>query len=173
MNFTVRPAERRDIDALASLWKAFLDEQATLDPWFRPAEDVLERWRNDFPLLIRHERRKMLVAEEANKLVGFALASRWAPPALYELVPEIFIEELYVAPDARRKGVGARLVEEVRAWAESLGARALRLGVLSENEAGQAFWKLQGGRSFSQTYLVDLPATTALPKEEKRGKLGF
>jgi ribosomal protein S18 acetylase RimI-like enzyme len=63
------------------------------------------------------------------------------------------IVSMWVAPEARRRGVASRLLEAARAWAESRGVANLSLFVTSENHAAIALYKRAGftetGRSES------------------------
>jgi ribosomal protein S18 acetylase RimI-like enzyme len=48
---------------------------------------------------------------------------------------DAFLTELYLVPEARRRGFGRRLLEEAEAQAQRHGARALHLVVRPENTA--------------------------------------
>lgn len=172
--FGVRRAQKHDQERVGTLWLALLEEQAAREPRFDVAEDAPARWRNDFSLWLRDDRRRVFVAARGGEVVGFVTAHRWAPPPIYALSSEVYLDELYVAPEARRSGLGTRLVQAVRAWAEALGADRLRLGVLAVNEAGVAFWKKQAATPFAVTMTVELE--TAAAEEEttsRKGRLGF
>jgi GNAT superfamily N-acetyltransferase len=170
-NITVRRARKEDQEALAFLWIQFLQEQTALDPRFAVAEDALERWRNDFPLWLNEESRRIFVAE-GEGMIGFSTAHRWWPPPIYEEAVEVYVDELYVAPAARRSGVGRRLVGAVREWAEALGADRLRLGMLAANTPAAHFWEHLGARAYSLTMTIELE-TGGRPQEASKRKLGF
>lgn len=171
---TIRPATREDRDGLLQLWLEFLNEQAALDDRFTVAEDVAERWSNDYLLTVRAERRRLFVAEHDGKLIGFINAVRWAPPPVNKLASEVYVEEIYVRPDTRRKGVGSQLVEKAREWATKLNARRLRLGVLAQNTYGRAFWESEQGKPVSITYTIDLEGGRDEEEVIKpRSRLGF
>ncbi|MGI9174326.1 MAG: GNAT family N-acetyltransferase [Rhodothermales bacterium] len=171
--FLIRPARREDRDALGALWAALLDEQAALDVRFAPAEDALERWRNDFPVWLQDEQQHLVVAEAKGELVGFITAQRWTPPPVYAEAHEVFIDEAYVRPEVRGKGIGTRLVEEVKAWAAKLDVDRLRLRMLVANEAGRRFWQRQGAEPFVATFTIDRDRTAPEATREKKAKLGF
>jgi len=158
---SIRPARPSDATAVVSLWRSLLHEQAGLDPRLTIAEDAEERWRNDFPYWLDDGTRKFLVAEHAGAIVGFAHAHRWGPPPILEASEEVYIDEVYVRPDARRNGCGRALVAELRSWAESLNANRLRLGVMAENSTGRAFWKSLQGKPLSLTYTIELASAVA------------
>lgn len=169
---TVRRARIADQDAIGALWRDLLDEHRGLEPRFTVADDALDRWRNDFPVWLANAAWRFWVAEADGAVVGFAAAHRWAPAPVYGDDPEVFIQELYVAPAARGAGAGRHLVDAVRGWGEELGAVRVRLAVLAENAAGRTFWEAVDARPLSLTYTIELPPSTKKPVE-KKGRLGF
>lgn len=172
----IRRAQKRDREQLGALWMALLEEQAGLDPRFQVAGDALERWTNDFPVWLADETYRLFVAERGDALLGFATAERWGPPPIYEAAEEVYLNELYVVPGARRQSVGGQLAEAVRAWAASLEAERIRLGVLAANAAGQAFWKREGAETFTTTLTLELDGPkrdTAADARQRASRIGF
>jgi aminoglycoside 6'-N-acetyltransferase I len=58
--------------------------------------------------------------------------------------PVVFLEGLYVAPNARRKGVARALVAEVERWAATLGCRELASDSPIESTVAHATHKALG-----------------------------
>ena len=172
MDAAIRPARPGDLERLAELWIAFLEEQADLDDRVQVAEDALERWRNDYPAWIHRDQRHILVAERGGELSGFAAAIRHEPAPIFAYVPEVFVEELYVRPDARRKGLGAALFGSMREWGESWGARRIRLSVLASNEEARAFWSSLGLTDMSITMALAVSGPGDVAVREKN-RIGF
>lgn len=54
--------------------------------------------------------------------------------------------QMWVAPDARGQGVAAALLRDAIAWARSIGARCVRLGVVNGNEAAARLYARAGFR---------------------------
>jgi ribosomal protein S18 acetylase RimI-like enzyme len=52
--------------------------------------------------------------------------------------------QMWVAPEARGRGVAAALVDEAVAWARSIQARLVRLGVVSSNQAAIQLYMRKG-----------------------------
>jgi GNAT superfamily N-acetyltransferase len=52
--------------------------------------------------------------------------------------------QMWVAPEARGRGVAAALVDEAVAWARSIQARLVRLGVVSGNQAAIQLYTRKG-----------------------------
>jgi len=176
MNFPdVRRAQVADQEAVGDLWLQFLNEQADQDDRMGIADDALDRWQNDFPVWLEDETARVYVAEGADgRVVGFVTARRWGPPPIYEESSEVYLDELFVHPEARREGYGTQLVNAVRNWFEELGARRIRLRVLTANQSGRAFWAAQEALPMSMTFTIEgeEPAESADENEGSK-KIGF
>ncbi len=169
----VRRASSSDGDRIGRLWLQLLDEQAEYDDRLVIAEDAIDRWKNDFPVWLEDETRRLYVAENDHEIIGFASAHRWGPPPIYEESSELYLDELYVHPDARRTGYGTQLVNAVVDWADRLNARRIRLSVLAENEQGRAFWGAQEGTPLTLTYTIERSDNEQTPENEGSKKIGF
>lgn len=55
-----------------------------------------------------------------------------------------WLVSMWVAPEARRSGVGRALVGEIAAWAESIRVDALRLHVTSGNDSARRLYEAAG-----------------------------
>jgi GNAT superfamily N-acetyltransferase len=187
----IRPARERDAAAVGRLWLDLLEAQAALDERMGVADDALERWRNDFPMWLRDDTRRIIVAEATGEakagegtgsegttaIHGFASAHRWGPAPVYRDAPEVFLDELYVRPAARRQGIGSRLVAAVTDWADEGDAHRIRLRVLDANEEGRAFWEAQDAVAFTHTLTLERPHDDETKGQEAESegskKIGF
>ncbi len=170
----IRTAQASDRDDVVRLWMELLRSQEVLDERFSPSEDAQVRWRNDFGEWIDRQSRRLFVAVADGRTRGFVTAERSSPPPIFRGRSEVYIDELFVDPDFRRRGVGTELVEAVRQWAESLGAERIRAGLLAANDEGRTFWKRVGGEPMTITIGIELSspgADATLPHERRR--IGF
>ena len=119
--------------------------------------------------LIRDEghRNKMMVPELEQRMKGW-LASEYAAVlfendgevvayALYREQPEeIYLRQLFVVRNQRRKGIGKEAVKILRSeiWPKN---KRLTVEVLVQNEAAVAFWRSAGYKDYSLTLEI-LPA---------------
>ena len=75
-----------------------------------------------------------------------------------ELLPFLFVEvdELCVAENAHRKGIGTALLDAVKAYAKQKGAKFVELGVNAANTGAQAFYKANGMfvKNYKMQYIV-------------------
>jgi ribosomal protein S18 acetylase RimI-like enzyme len=90
-------------------------------------------------------RDRPLVAE----LDGMAAGLAWAKvdaddPALVNLF------QMWVAPEARGRGVAAALLDAALAWARAMNARAMQLGVVCGNDAALRLYERAGFRAVGE-----------------------
>ena len=74
-----------------------------------------------------------LIATDGAADVGLVQARRRAPA-------DCMVFSMWVAPGARRRGVGALLIESVVEWAHTWGAQRLVLWVFGANEGAHQFY---------------------------------
>lgn len=170
---SIRRARKDDAERIGELWLALLHEQAEHDDRIGVADDALERWRNDVPMWLDDETRRLFVAEKGDTIQGFASAHRWGPPPIYAESEEVYLDEIYVAPEIRRTGLGSQLVEAVREWAEGVGAERVRLQVLAENETGNRFWDDHDATPLVVTRAIECTPSEAASQDEGSKKIGF
>ncbi len=74
-----------------------------------------------------------LVAEEGGVVVGFAYAGLFRPRAAYRFTVE---DSVYIAPEAKGRGVGKALLGQVLAACEALGLRQVMAVIGDSGNAG-------------------------------------
>ena len=132
MSVVVRPMEPRDAQAWAAMRCALFPDA---DPQELQAE-VLARCAGEsgstLPIAA-------FVAEEEGRPIGFVeVAMRSTVDGCDSRRPAAYLEEWWVAPDARRRGVGAALVRAAEEWATAQGCVEIGSDTLIENEVSQA-----------------------------------
>lgn len=162
---TIRRARSGDGEAALALWTQLQAEHEALDARHRPSESAQERWRNDFRVWVESEAHRVFVAEADGVLVGLVTAHPYWPSPMYVQELEVYITELVVDPSCRSVGVGARLVEAVRAWARAQGVARIRAGVLSRNTRGRSFWQREGAEDFFTTVTLPVDGDLNAPDE--------
>ena len=85
-----------------------------------------------------------LLAEQAGRVVGFALWFRTFSTWL--AVPGIYLEDLFVRPDARGAGHGRALLGALAAIAVDRGYGRVEWSVLDWNEPAQGFYRALDAR---------------------------
>lgn len=100
----------------------------------RDADFAVEHWRH-VQHVCAEKHGHMVIAEDAGAAVGWAFAYE-AHGELFITEPERrhgFLAEIFVAPEARGKGLGRALIDSCEAWAKDRGHKLLIIGVLSKN----------------------------------------
>lgn len=85
-----------------------------------------------------------LGAFEKEQLVGIVSATLWEESGMVKDVKTVCLDNLYVLPAYRRKGIAARLFEEVELWAKEQGAIRLDLHTWDFNKNAIAMYYAMG-----------------------------
>ena len=118
----IRRMRLKDVDAVAAI------EQATFArPWSR------ESFRQE---LTRNVAARYLVAEEDGRVIGYAGA--WL------ILDESHVTNIAVAENARGRGIGRRMTEELLRILSNLGASYATLEVRVSNERAQHLYRSLG-----------------------------
>jgi GNAT superfamily N-acetyltransferase len=105
------------------------------------AEPELE-WRSTARAASAGDRRTWLLAGPAGDQ-GMVQARRRPPD-------DCLVFSMWVAPEARRAGVGGALIDGAADWARSWGARRIVLWVTGVNEGAQRFYEAIGFRLMNE-----------------------
>lgn len=130
----VRPATLADLDALAPLFDAYRVFYA------QPSD----------PARARHFLRERLERGESEVLLAFDGARAVGFTQLYPMFTSVstarlyVLNDLFVAPEGRRRGAGRALLAAAAAHARTRGAVRLVLSTARTNVAGQALYESAG-----------------------------
>jgi GNAT superfamily N-acetyltransferase len=130
----IRRAAAGDADAVAVLFDAYRQ--------FYRGEPDLAGARSFIGERLAREESVVFLAEDAGASVGFA---QLYPSFTSAGMARIFIlNDLFVAPGARGRGVGAGLLRRAAAFAREEGAVRLALSTEATNVAAQALYEREG-----------------------------
>ncbi|AZQ40054.1 GNAT family N-acetyltransferase [Streptomyces cyaneochromogenes] len=151
----VRPARAADLGGLVACSSAlFAEDAGKRDPsvnvgW--PREFGPER----FAAGIDDPFRVLLVADCGGQVVGH-LAGAVAEGSAMRPARVATLVSMYVQPDHRRGGLGARLVGQFTAWAKEVGAEQAEVTAYSSNADAIRFYERNGFASQSVTLRTSL-----------------
>lgn len=134
LQMLIRPLEATDWPAARAI---FEDGIATGDATFEVEPPPWEQWNR------AHLASPRLAAAEDGRVVGWAALSPYSQRECYRGVAE---ESVYVAADARGRGVGRALLERLVDDSERAGFWTLEAGIFPENEASIALHRRCGFR---------------------------
>ena len=106
----VRRATLEDIDRVLPLVKGFVTS----------FEVVESRFRESFASILENPDAIVLVAEDADSLVGYSLG--FCHDTFYANGKVAWLEEIMVAPSHRLRGVGESMMNTFEQWAKDEGA---------------------------------------------------
>ncbi len=121
----IRPYRETDEGAVACLWRLIFPDSSQ---WNVPEHDI---WRK-----LSVQRELFFVAEKNGGLLGTAMAGYDGHRG--------WVYYVAVAPEARRQGIGAALMECVERGLAEVGCPKLNLQVRAENVGVVAFYKKLG-----------------------------
>jgi len=135
-----RPANVDDSQVLAQMLHDFNEEFG--DP--SPGVEVLAGRVRSF---IDRETKIYLLAEEeeAGSAAGFAQIS--LTPSIWSEGPIAMIDELYVRPDLRRRGLGQELMDSILALARERGADGIEVVTGEDDLGARALYEKTGFRN--------------------------
>ncbi|OEC44638.1 GCN5 family acetyltransferase [Pseudomonas sp. 1D4] len=132
---TVRAATAADLDELSQLFSGYLD-------FYRVPRPLQEIRRFLGERLERGDSVIFVDRDESGDALGFVQLYPFM--SSLALAPAWLLSDLFVAPSARRLGVGERLMNAARAHGEATGACGLQLETARTNLAGQALYERLG-----------------------------
>lgn len=139
---SIRTATEQDIPAILAIYGPYVENTAISFEYEIPTETAfLERFRRitrQFP---------WLVWEENEKILGYAYAAAPFERAAYQWCAE---PSVYLAPEARRKGVGKALYDALEEALCRQGYYALYAIITSENRDSLAFHKAMGYHAIAE-----------------------
>jgi len=150
MNVSVRDARRDDAPAIVALIAALAEFESLPGPDADAAARLVEHGfgaRRHF---------ESLVAEADGAIVAYAIF--FTTYSTFRMRPTLFLEDIFVHPDVRRRGIATKLMETLRALATERGCGRFEWMVLDWNAGAQALYAKLGAKQLADWRLcrVDL-----------------
>ncbi len=146
---TVRPATQADGDT----WLALVDALADYEKLARPTPDAKARLLNDAFGAGPH-RIQVYMAEAGGRAVAYAITCETYSSFL--ALPTLYLEDIFVLPDARRHGVGQAMIRYLAGEAVRRGCGRMEWVVLDWNELAIEFYEKLGARRMEEWYTYRL-----------------
>ena len=121
----IRPSCAADLPSITSIYADAVRQGTGTFEMEPPEAAEMARRRDD----VLAKRLPWLVAEQAGRVLGFAFASPFRPRRAYRFCLE---DSIYLAADARGRGVGKLLLAELLGRCEARGARQM-LAVIGDS----------------------------------------
>ena len=140
----IRKATMKDAETLKSFWLNLAKEMFEIEGHVVPSVKNADMWVSFVLEGIKKGQAEVLVAQKGKEPMGFLYltyptSERYQTSASYAV-----IQDMYVKPAYRKKGIGTKLMEEVTNRIKKKGVKNVRLSVLSENANAVRFYEKFG-----------------------------
>jgi ribosomal protein S18 acetylase RimI-like enzyme len=108
-NLILRPAISDDVDSLVELWWESANHHQSLEPRFQYNSDATKATRDFISKQMQSEDSCYWVAQNEKYIVGYIEAMMIERPPIHVHRRIGYIGSIYVRPEARRRGIGAKL----------------------------------------------------------------
>ena len=149
-DFTLRPAEPRDCADIDRLIRELAAYEKLADQAVGTPEGLHAALFGPRPAC------EALVAERHGRAVGFALF--FTTFSTFLARPGIYLEDVFVEPEQRGRGIGKAILRRLAALALERGCGRFEWRVLDWNEPSIRFYESLGGRILPEWELVRMTA---------------
>ena len=141
-DIVIRTAQADDIDTIQAFILALADYERLAHEVKADRETLARYLFGERPMA------EVLIAEADGAAVGFALF--FHNFSTFEGRPGLYLEDLFVLPEARGLGAGRALLSRLAALAIERGCARLEWSVLDWNEPSIAFYRALGARPMDE-----------------------
>ncbi|RZA00028.1 MAG: GNAT family N-acetyltransferase [Proteobacteria bacterium] len=142
MSLTIRPATAADVPLIRSLIQALADFEKLSHEMVATEEGLRKTLFEGRPVA------DVLIAEWEGKGVGFSLF--FYSYSTFLAKPGIYLEDLFVIPEYRSKGIGKALLQKIAQIAEERGYGRVEWSCLDWNERALKFYRGLGAEPMSE-----------------------
>lgn len=161
-SITIRPAHKDDVGDILRLIRGLAEYEKEPYAVKTSHADILRDGFGDVPLF------HILLAEIDGQVHGFALYFfTWSS---WEGHPSLYLEDLFVEPEARRLGVGSKLFCELAQIAVQKHCARFEWNVLDWNELARNFYHKLGAQHMQEWLPYRLEGAALLKLAEERSK---
>lgn len=139
----IRNAKKSDLDGLMKLLEAMVVHHVGIDGYYKPYSEY-SGLREEAESWLSNRDMKVLVAEDAGELIGYAQVSVEDAPAYVSARKIGVVYDMFVSGPYRRKGIAEMLFNEALEWFKSKKVKNIELSVDSRNKAGVKYWESMG-----------------------------
>jgi len=147
----IRQATKGDVGQAAELLVRLKRFNAEFDPLLNVAKDVGQQASRYVVDSVGAKNTVLLVATSGERVVG-VLRAEIRVRLFYEPSKEGHITDLYILPEARRKTLGRRMLEEAKKRLAATGAELMTAEFPASNHFAHAFYHKSGFRALTNLY---------------------
>ena len=100
---------------------------------------------------MKSENSLVLVALDAEKLVGYSYSLLQEPSNLLKRKKFGYVHDFFITADYRRRDIGEKMYDEILKWFHSKDIDRVELQVIVKNQMAHSFWRKHGYMDFQIT----------------------
>ncbi len=136
MRISIRPATRDDVALILDLIRGLAEYEKLTHECVATEESLLQT------LFGEHPAAEVVIAEEDGKAAGFALF--FTNYSTFLARPGMYLEDIFVYPELRGRGIGLRLIQHLAQIAVARGYGRFEWSVLDWNTPAITFYRSLG-----------------------------
>ncbi|MEM4166664.1 MAG: GNAT family N-acetyltransferase [Candidatus Bilamarchaeaceae archaeon] len=153
----IRKATKKDLKTLIELSdQLLLDHAKRFSTGPKLAKDFHTPKVKYYRSLMTKRNAVFFVAEEKGTVVGFILGKEGKDPPIFAETRIGKIEELYILPKFRDKGIGRRLFAELKKWFKKRKYKTIEITFYSENKKAKRLYYKLGFRPHKKTWRMKI-----------------
>jgi ribosomal protein S18 acetylase RimI-like enzyme len=148
-DFIIRPGRKDDAAEAARLWMQSAEEHTAHDRVYKTSPGAEKTMRRFLADVANSGYSFLFVAAAGDRTVGFISGElRQGSPTF---LPKTWasVDDVFVEPEFRNRGMGRALLQSVQSWAQERGADGISLQVAAANARGRKFYEDLGFREIS------------------------
>lgn len=136
----IRKAKIKDIPQTSKLGYKLNQYHAKFDRYYLQSKNALKIFKDFHRKSIYSPKSLFLVAEDNNKIVGYAIGKIDSRPKVYKVNRMGFILAIYVKREYRRQGISKKFIEKIFAWFKLKKIKYVELHVHGKNDPAVKTW---------------------------------
>ncbi len=153
--FIVRTGKRADAAAAARLWVMSAEEHTAYDSVYTTAPGAEKTMKSFLDDLSTGGFSSLFIAEIDETVIGFASGELREGSPAFDARTWAAVEDVFVLPEYRSRGIGRALISACREWALDKGANGITLQVAARNDRARRFYGELGFREISVYQILE------------------
>lgn len=151
-DFTLRKAQKEDVETILHFVFLLAEYEKEPESAIATKEDIIKYGFGDNPLFY------CILAEIEDKVVGLALY--FLTYSTWQGKPGVYLEDLFVLPEHRGKGIGKQLMKAVAKHGVEMNCTRMSWQVLDWNKPSIKFYDACGAKFMREWYTYRLEGET-------------
>lgn len=138
----IRPLRATEIETVVSkLWRPFAEAQEARNERWELADDAEEAMVSNFQNGVRQDDVFVYLAEIDDEVIGYLLFEVRDTPPIFTRERDCALDQLYVEPEHRGKGIAQKLLDRAVRIGKERGAETIVLTIDAANEGAIEFFE--------------------------------